>query len=94
MTTKTDITPRTYYLTKYALSDGVRSVNGCLSHKGGCMVGHIEGYPMWTSFELGKDIFVTLPEAIADADARRVRKIASLKKQIAKLENLTFGEAS
>jgi hypothetical protein len=44
----------------------------------------------WTSFKVGADIHETYAEAVTAAEAARVKKIASLKKQIAKLEKHDF----
>jgi hypothetical protein len=47
-----------------------------------------EQYPR--QFVVGRDAFLELNDAIAAAYAARDKKIASLKKQIAKLEKLRF----
>lgn len=78
----------TMYLTKYALTDGVKEIEATESS--------IPGYvrivdDRWSSiFKVGSEVFATLELAHADAEKRRLRKVASLKKQIAKLEKLTF----
>jgi hypothetical protein len=82
MTTET----RTYYLTKYALSAGIKAVL-CESPSSD---GYCRPADYYSYFKLGRDIFETLAEAQADAEARRIKKIASLKKQIAKLEKMTL----
>lgn len=78
-----------YYLTKYCLSDGKihafeddpsRSDEKYIRRKG-------DAFGM---FVLGRDCFVSRDEALADAEKRRDAKIASLKKQLAKLEVRTF----
>jgi len=43
-----------------------------------------------TSGLYNDDFQLTMEEAIADADKRRLKKIAALKKEIVKLENLKF----
>jgi hypothetical protein len=42
------------------------------------------------AMELGRDAHETREAAVADAERRRVAKIASLRKQIARLEALTW----
>lgn len=71
-----------YYITKYALSGGLSSMEAAPRD------GYI--YQSWTSFKVGRDAFLEKQEALADCEARRLKKIASLRKQIAKLEKLTF----
>lgn len=44
------------------------------------------------SFRLGRDAFATRAEAVADAKNRVRKKVASLRKQITKLEQLEFTE--
>lgn len=78
---------RTYYLTRYALTEGIKVVEGEPSDLDADYI-NIGGY--FGSFKLGGEIFETLPEAVAGAERKRVKKIASLKKQIAKLEKMTF----
>lgn len=91
MTTKTDITTRTYYLTKYALSDGIKVAEGAQLERDPAYIGVGRGWD-YATYALGTEAFETEAEAIANADARRVKKIASLKRQIAKLEKMTFGK--
>lgn len=43
-------------------------------------------------FKVGRDAHETREAAVADAERRRVAKIASLKRQIARLEALTWEE--
>lgn len=45
----------------------------------------------WTSFKVGRDIHETYQQAVTAAEQARAKKIASLKKQIAKLEKHDFG---
>lgn len=44
----------------------------------------------WAQYKVGRDAFVTEAEAKAAANKLRLKKIASLKKQIEKLERLAF----
>jgi len=78
---------RTAYLTKYALTDGIKKVIAKGPNEYGDY--HIDGF--YSSFST-RELFFTWPDALADANARRKKKIASLKKQLAKLEALQFVE--
>lgn len=44
------------------------------------------------SHEVGTDLFLTRAEAVKAAEAARIKKLASLRKQIAKLEKTKFSE--
>lgn len=80
---------RTYYLTRYALSTGIREMSGKPYDTNSQYVA-ING--LYGQFRLGSEVFESLPEAIADAEQRRMNKIESLRNQIARLENLFFEE--
>lgn len=74
-----------FYLTKYALTSGVGLKE--------CDEPDLDGYLFtgWTS--LNKSCWArTWEEAQKQAEALRVKKISSLKKQLAKLEKMTFAE--
>ena len=43
-------------------------------------------------FYIGKDVFLDKSEAVKTAEKMRKKKIASLRKQIEKLEKLSFNE--
>lgn len=77
---------KTYYLSKYALSDGIKVVEADDVSDGYVRP---DGY-YWISFKLGRDIHETEAAAKAAAESMRLKKIASLKKQIAKLEAMKF----
>lgn len=47
----------------------------------------------WTSFKIGRDLHETYQQAVTAAEQARTKKIASLKKQIAKLEKHDFSAA-
>jgi len=51
-----------------------------------------DGRSSWTmgSYTLGKDLFLTAQDAKKAAEAARDRKIASLRKKLAKLESADF----
>jgi hypothetical protein len=73
------------YRTTYALSLGVETLRvETLPHDHKCV-------RYWgQTFRLGDGVFVSAADAIADAENRRIKRLASLRKQIAKLEALTF----
>jgi hypothetical protein len=73
------------YLTKYALSVGIPIVTVV---DGGYCIKTTGGYCGY--FFAEKDCFLKKEDAIFEAQLMRDKKIASLKKQIAKLEELTF----
>jgi hypothetical protein len=77
------------WLSKYALTDGVKEVESKCAESAGEKYISLVGW--WNSFRMGREIWLTKAEAIAAAEAMRVKKIASLRKQIAKLEKLSFG---
>lgn len=80
---------KTMYLSKYALTSGVQQVQiKEISPEG---YAYQEG-PYWNSLAVGRDVHETFEAAAVAADAARVKKIASLKKQIAKLEKLSFSK--
>lgn len=77
----------TYYLSKYALSEGVEKVESDDRYSKGDWIDLQDRYGF---YKLGRDIHKVEAEALAAAESMRVKKIASLKKQIAKLEAMTF----
>lgn len=77
----------TAYVSKYALTRGVFGREVRITNSVADMAVTLDQYPMY----LHKgDWFLTEEEAKADAENRRKKKIASLKKQIEKLEKLKF----
>lgn len=81
------------YVTKYALSGKIQHVDLELSgpHEAG---GPMWGKPLtsWECFKEGTEWFRTKEEALAACETMRAKKIASLKKQIAKLEKRDFAK--
>ena len=75
---------KTIWVTLYALSRGIRKGRAVMRGS----YWKIDGD--YALYALGKDAFDSEADAIADAERRRVKKIAALKKQLAKLESLTF----
>lgn len=81
---------KTYYLSKYALSNGIEA-RSCVSERRGDSSHDVKlsGY-YWSWFTVGKEAHETEAAAKAAAESMRLKKIASLKKQIAKLEVMKF----
>lgn len=77
----------TAWITKYALTTGVYSMEVQTYEDNPNMVRAANG-----AFFHGDDWHRDKASAIAKAESMRVKKIAALKKQIARLENLSFGE--
>ena len=85
-----DVKEETFYLARYALGRGkIEVVTG----------GWLESDPewvtskhggLWSTFKLGREIFRTREEAVTKADELRKKKIASLHKQIKKLNEMVF----
>ena len=71
------------YITKYALTNGI-------IEKDGIIVKDIYFEVKKYGFFSKGDYFFTKEEAVEKAEQMRLKKIASLKKQILKLEKLTF----
>lgn len=74
----------TMWLSKYALSSGIREIAATVISDGFVRDGRGSYY------FVGSECFPTREDAVADAEKRRAKRIASMKEQIAKLEALTF----
>lgn len=81
-----------YYISKYALSVGIEEFDLPVepNERGG--VWFLEHSPYRCHSYSRNEWHLDYPSAAARAEQMRVAKIASLKKQIAKLEKLTFME--
>ena len=73
--------------TKYAMTVGIQQVEGESSAPG--MFTYKSEYG-FTAYLQGKDWHTTKEAAVARANEMRVKKIDSLRKQIKKLEGMTF----
>jgi hypothetical protein len=80
---------KTVYLTAYALSSGIETTAVRRSHEDGYVSLEDRSFSI---YKIGHDVFETFEEAVADANARRDKKIKSLEKQISKLRALKFEE--
>ena len=78
------------YITRHALSDGVRKCE-LLQSDGGAYF-WVRWPNQWQSQLMvsRRYVLATEPEALAAASLQRDEKIKSLQKQIAKLERMTF----
>lgn len=78
------------FVTKYALTSGIKEIEGEV------MKSNWENWPncvkdgVYNLRYIGKDAFLDKSEAIKKAEEMRKKKIISLRKQIEKLEKLTF----
>lgn len=83
-----------FWLTTYALSDGISEAEGELGSHSAEGYARIKlnsrSYP--ALFKIGTEAFSNKSDALINAMERRDKKIASLKKQISKLEKLKFEE--
>ncbi|MGX1958420.1 hypothetical protein [Serratia proteamaculans] len=78
----------TGYITRYALTAGIIKREGEIADSGSFRYKDPEAWG--TSNIWHTDYRLTEAEALAKAEDMRKKKIASLKKQIAKLEAMTF----
>lgn len=72
------------YITRWALNDGVVEREGTIDGQ------HVYAEGFLIRFSIGDDVFLTSEEAKQKAEEMRVKKIASLKKKIEKLEKMKF----
>lgn len=77
------------WISKYALS-GEITCHECESPNDGGYVFPKGKFMSFTAFKVGMDAHTSAEAAIYAAEESRLKKIASLKKQIAKLEKMTF----
>lgn len=79
-----------YYITKYALTRGI-VIEDC-DDVGLGYVRPVKAELATCQYKLNRDAFVTYKEAVIKAEKMRFDKIAALKKQLYRLENLMFKE--
>lgn len=75
------------FVSKYAITDGITEHDATISGDGGYAI--VPGCGLYT-LEIGSDAHLTREAAVAKANDMRTRRIASLQKQIDKLEQMTF----
>lgn len=85
----------TYCLTRYALSKGITAVE--VSHGGSGPTHFYEGVSgtpyvshLGNLYRVGTDAHPSMAAAVADAEARRAKKLKALHRQIIALEKETF----
>lgn len=79
------------FITKYALTTGIQEVEAYKSHTAGSMLYRPDPkYPYHTVYLGTGEWHLNKQDAIKAAEAQRAKKIASLKKQIEKLQKLNF----
>lgn len=76
------------WITKYALTAGIQVVDAQVSSGAPGMVSYLLEGDRFKRFAHGKEWWHTEEDAISRAEAMRQAKIASLNKQIAKLEKM------
>lgn len=86
-------TPKTVFVTKYALTGGIVEREVIDLYDGGMVRARMKGAPNNYALYFRPDYALSREDAIKQADDKRDRKLASLRKQIAKLEAMTFAEA-
>lgn len=79
-----------FWVTKYATSGGIQEVEADPKFPEWAPTGYIRSADGFNNFYLDRDVFGTHEAAKKDAEARRLKKIKSLEKQLIKLQNLTF----
>ena len=81
----------TAWVTKYALTSGIQKVIGTVCHEtSSTMLRYSDTANSCKEFLHGTDWHRTPEAALARAEEMRKKKIAGLKKSIAKLEAMTF----
>ena len=81
------------YITKYALTGGIKEIEANIttySTSDGKGTEYAREPNSYGSFIIGKEAFRSLEDAIKNAEERRQKKIVTLKKQVEKLEKLSF----
>ncbi len=78
------------YITKYALTKGITEHEIAFTDSNDCVRVEPVGDYSYAFYLHKGEWFDNLPEAIANANDRRTKKIKSLEKQIWKLRSLEF----
>lgn len=79
------------YCSKYALSKGIEEVIATSeSKKYGNRDEYITIEKSLSLFYVGEDVHILREDAVVEAETARIKRIASLRKQIAKLEKIVF----
>jgi hypothetical protein len=78
------------WISKYALSNGITEHDCEPPEEGSTRVFPGKPFAPYVGFTLGRDAHATPQEAAKAAEAARLKKIASVRKQLAKLEKMSF----
>lgn len=88
---KKDVETKLYWLVKYCLSgSNIQQIKCSPSQSFSSEYACDERNNCQGFYKIGTDIFESKSDAIARAEELRMRKIASLKKQLKKLEDMKF----
>ena len=81
-----------FFLSKYALTGGIKEAEGKMiaGDMKGFIYAKLDGYE--SIYVIGRDVHETREAAVEEAETMRKRKIASLRRQIAKIEELDFSK--
>lgn len=79
------------WITKCVLTVGIREADVGATEADG-MVWELASPGQWRTYYHGKDWWPTRKEAVVRAEGMRLKKIASLQKQIVKLKALKFDD--
>lgn len=80
--------PQKIWISKYALTGGIKECVADVGEDGKVFPG--APFASFTYFIVGKDAHLSRDEAVQAARAMAMKKATSLKKQITKLETMTF----
>jgi hypothetical protein len=83
------ITMAKVFITKYALTGGIKEIEADII-RSRFEDGEYVRDGLCSYFCIGENAFTDKSEALKKAEEMRIRKIASLRKQIEKLEKLSF----
>jgi hypothetical protein len=78
------------WISKYALSDGITEHECDSPDEGSDRVCPGAPFMSFASFKLGRDAHTSRDEAVKAAESARKKKLASVRKQIARLEAMVF----
>lgn len=80
------------FITRYALTSGIKEVETEIHKSNFKDSPNYVRDSAYSFYYIGKDAFLDKSEALNKAEGMRKKKIASLRKQIEKLEKLSFNE--
>lgn len=77
------------FITKYALTEGIKEIEADIIRSRFEDEEYVRD-GLYSCFCIGENAFTDKSEALKKAEEMKIRKIASLRKQIEKLEKLSF----